>query len=235
MKELIDFNKGLVDNVERLDDLIDSYFDDIKDVTETAGDLFKPIKAFQTLYNLNKKRKFKAFLKTYAKEINGNRDYTIKQTERLKDYLKKENNLTFIYDSLENAVNTKSIHCSTLLGYYAGHVLSNQVEIDYKELVIIEALKNMNDIDLKMLIKIYDAINVAKVIRIKDYEDLRPFQFYCERTVEKLKRLQVLEEEESGKYDSTTGYGTFIWTEISEELFDLIEKTGTYELIKFGT
>ena len=91
MENLIDISKKIIDNIENLDDLIDSYFDPVKDITETAGDIFSPIKAIHALYTLNKRRKFKKFLKSYASGLNPN-NFDLKNTERLKLYLRDEKN-----------------------------------------------------------------------------------------------------------------------------------------------
>lgn len=226
--EIIEFSTSVIQNVEDIDALIDSYYDDIKDITETAGDIVKPVKAIFSIYKLARKRKFKAFLKSYADTLNDKYDSAkkIQQSKRLRDYLKSENNLNFIYESIDNAVNSKSIYCSSLLGYYTGSILSEQIEIGYKELITVEALKSLNDIELEMLIRIYQVANLAQTNRIDECKKLKPYQIYCEKTVQKLKVLQVLEEEVAGTYSSKSGWGTFVSTEIAEDLFDLIQKTG---------
>ena len=60
--------KALV-RLEEVDDIIDSSLEDIKDITDTAGDIAGPIKLVVSLYGQFKRRKFKSFLKSYGKNI----------------------------------------------------------------------------------------------------------------------------------------------------------------------
>ena len=106
-------------------------------------------------------------------------------------------------------------------------MILEEIDIGYKELITIEALKSLNDIELEMFIRIYKTVDLTKTNKIQEIEELKAFHIFCIRTVEKLKNLQVLEEEESGRFDSKkTGYGTFISSEIAEDLFYLIERLG---------
>ena len=61
--------KNILQNIERLDDLVDNYFEGVKDYTDTVSDIFTPIKAIGALYTFGKKRKYKNFLKGYAKSL----------------------------------------------------------------------------------------------------------------------------------------------------------------------
>ena len=50
-KTLIELSKTLVDNIEDIDDLVDSYFEPIKDLTDIVKDIFTPIKVVHALKN----------------------------------------------------------------------------------------------------------------------------------------------------------------------------------------
>ena len=234
MKNIIEFSKNVfnLNEKEDIDKIIDSSFsEEIKDLTNTAGDIIKPIRAIISVYNFARRRKFKAFLKSYAENLkkefssSGN----IERSEELKRYLENENNLNFIYEAIDNAINSKSIYCSSLLGHYTSRILINQVEINYKDLITVEALRNLNDIELEMFVRIYKVANLTRVNKVNEYDQLKAYHYLCEMTVNKLKNLQVLEEDEAGRWDSKTGWGAFISTEIAEDIFEQIEKMGIDE------
>lgn len=56
-KDLVEISKNIIKNISEIDDIVDSYFDPIKDLTDTAKDLFTPIKLVHSLYTYNKKKK----------------------------------------------------------------------------------------------------------------------------------------------------------------------------------
>lgn len=68
--DIVRITKGLLSNIEIIDNTIDNYFEPFKDYIDTAEDLFTPIKIVSSLYTMNKKRKFKNFLKFYANSLN---------------------------------------------------------------------------------------------------------------------------------------------------------------------
>jgi len=149
----------------------------------------------------------------------------------LKKYLKRKQNLNFIYESIDCAINSKTIHCSTLLGFYTGQILLHEIEIGLKELMTINALKTLNDIELEMCIRIYDTSNLAIPNDIDDNAELGLHKYFAKLTVQKLKSLQILEEETTGRMDTKSGWGTFISTENFEELVELTKRTGVDKLL----
>jgi hypothetical protein len=72
------------------------------------------------LYVLNKKRKYKKFLKAYAESLKDFKFNNSDEVNKLKSYLKNEKNFNFLQSVIENAINSKSIYGSILLGYFAG-------------------------------------------------------------------------------------------------------------------
>lgn len=218
---LIDVSKNIVDNIENIDDLVDNYFDPITDLTETAGDIFTPIKAIHSLYTLNKKRKFKNFLKAYAEGLRDNNFNSSGNVEKLKKYLKNEKNFNFMNDVIENAINAKSIYASILLGYYAGRILSKNINIRFHEIIIIEGIKELNDIELSCFARIYNYANLSKEVNIEEYKDLTWLKFFCELTIDKLIQLRIVEE--APERYGVGKKGRFVSTEIAEEIHELIQ------------
>ncbi|MEG9329227.1 hypothetical protein V6B16_14905 [Salinimicrobium catena] len=232
-KDLVEISKDLLKNVSELDDIIDSYFDPITDITDTAKDIFTPIKIVHSLYTYNKKRKFKSFLKSYAKSLEEGGIDTPEKTRRLYSYLEKRKNFNFINDTIESAINSKSIYGSMLLGYFAGKVFSQTLNITLKELITLEALKELNDYELSYFTKIYSVADLSKTINVNDYKKELGNTFLYEITISRLIQLRMVEEAPilaSGKPK-----GSFIASEISEDIYFMIQDMGIEkELIDYG-
>jgi len=229
---LINISKRIIDNIENIDDIIDSYFEPIKDLTDTANDIFTPIKAMHSLYTFNKKRKFKSFLKSYAKSLNEYGFNDLKDIETLKRYLKDEKNFNFLSDTIENAINSKSIYGSILLGYYAGQILSEGKRINYKDLIIIEGIKELNDIELSCFTRIYNKADLSKMVHFSELK-LGAFEFFSKLTIEKLIQLRFIQKDHNVYNGSNLSYN-FNSTEIAEEVFFLIKDAGiNNELLKY--
>lgn len=224
--------KNIVQNIERLDDLVDNYFEGVKDYTDTASDIFAPIKAIGALYTFGRKRKYKNFLKGYAKSLDeGN--FTSLKTEKLQRYLKNEKNFNFLNDIIENAVSCKSIYGSLILGFYAGRILAGETEVNFKDLITIEVLKELNDYELSCFIRIYSVVNLAeKEIDINKYDKLKGYRFFCELTISKMLTLRALEKAPT-RFDGGKGL-RFISTEIAEDIYFLVKDIEIEEeLIKY--
>lgn len=232
MINLIDISKKLVDNIENLDDLIDLYFDPVKDITETASDIFTPIKAIHSLYTLNKKRKFKRFLKSYALNLDPI-NFDLKNTERLKKYLRDEKNFNFLNSVIENALNSKSTFGSIILGHYAAQILSHEQNITFKELLIIEGIKELNDYELSSFIKIYRVADLSKMIYFEQLK-IKGSKLFCQLTIEKLIQLRWIEKDHTTYMGSLKNHN-FTSTEIAEEVFFLIKDSEVYnQLLEYN-
>lgn len=231
MSNIIEINKKIIDNIENLDDLIDSYFEPFKDLTETATDIFSPIKAIHSLYTFNKKRKFKKFLKSYT--LNLNQDtFNLKNTERLKQYLSNEKNFNFLNNTIENALNSKSVYGSILLGHYAAKILSTEQIITFKELIIIEGLKELNDYEISSFTKIFSVADLSKMVYFAQL-NLNGSKLFCELTIEKLIQLRWIDKDYTTYMGSTKNHN-FTSTEIAEEVFFLIKDSEIYDnLMKY--
>jgi len=230
--DLIKISKSIISNIDSIDNLVDTYFEPIKDITDTASDMFTPIKAIQSLYTLNKRRKYKAFLKFYAKSLDENGFINFANTESLAKYLKKDKNFNFLHETLENAVNSKSIYASMILGYYAGIFLSETKNVNLKDLITIEGLMELNDIELSCFIRIYNLADLSKLVKLRELK-LGAFEFFSLLTVEKLVQLRFLEKDPN-IYFGSNNHGNFISTEIAEDVFFLIKKMGIEnELINY--
>lgn len=226
MANIIDISKNILDNIENLDDIIDSYFEPVKDLTDTASDIFSPIKAIHSLYTLNKKRKFKKFLKSYALNLNPN-NFDLKNSERLKNYLRDEKNFNFLNSIIENAINSKSVFASIILGHYAGQILSNQDNITFKDVLIVEGLKELNDYELSSFVKIYSVADLSKKVNLQELK-IKGSKFFCELTIEKLIQLRWIEKDYT-TYTGSSKSHNFTSGECAEEVFFLIRDSEIYQ------
>ena len=226
MNNIIDISRKIIDNIGNLDDLIDSYFELIKDITDTAGDIFSPIKAINSLYTFNKKRKFKKFLKSYALSLNPT-SFDLKNTERLKQYLRDEKNFNFLNSIIENAINSKSVFGSVILGHYAAQMLSSQQIITFKELLIVDGLKELNDYELSYFVKIYSVADLSKMIYFEKLE-VKGSKFFCELTIDRLIQLRWIEKDHTTYMGSQKNHN-FTSTDIAEDVFFLVKDSEIYD------
>jgi hypothetical protein len=225
---IVAISRKIIDNIENIDDLVDSYFEPIKDLTETAGDIFSPIKAIHSLYTLNKKRKFKNFLKSYAESLRDSNLTNLTDVDSLKSYLKNERNFNFISDTIENAINSKSTYGSIILGYYAGQILSKELNIHFKELITIDGIKDLNDIELSCFVRIYSVADLSKIVYFEQLTIPKPYKFFCELTIHKMIQLRLIEKDPNTYYNSNKN-SNFISTDIAEDIFFLIKDSNIYD------
>jgi hypothetical protein len=235
--EIIEFSKQSLSRINEIDEIVDSFTENIIDLTDTASDLVKPIKAFKDVYEVAKKIRFKRFLKSYAKNLDNNFKSCEELSDKLKKYLSNKKNLNYIYDTIDSALNSKSIICSGILGFLSSKVLTKQISIGYKELIFLNALKGLNDIELEMTIRIIENTDDwTKNQTVKNNEKLKPYLSFCEYTVQRLKTLQIVEEIHGRPGNPVSigqaFWGTYTLTEISKDFLNLIKESGFYSEIK---
>jgi len=233
--EVIEISKQLLIKICDIDDLIDSYSDDLTDITDTAADLFRPIKAFISLYETTRRIKFKRFLKSYAKGLGESftsEDLPIK----LQEYLESEKNLNFVYETIESALNAKSVICSGILGFLASKILTQQIKMDHKELIFINAFRNLNDFELENAIYIIE--NTGDWTRNQTIEHNDRFSLNRESyeyTVQLCKGLHLMKEIYGSPGNPVrlgqSFWGTYRLTEISKGFLDIIKESGFYSEI----
>ena len=153
--ELVDFIKNIPSKIEIIDNIIDEKLF-YRDYIDSAEELIKPLKAIGKVYEFAKKQRFKEFLKSISKEINENDFIDNNNVNKLKEYVSKDNNVDFIVNTIDYSINSRSIKCSSLLGFYAGNILNKYKDIDYKDFQIIEILKNIDDIELNIFKEFVD-------------------------------------------------------------------------------
>lgn len=216
------FVSTLIDLVENTQDtysLVSGFCSDV-------GDSIGPIKAFKSFIDFSLEQRLKIFLQSfyckYRVDILDD-----KSKEQLREYIKKPKNLNFIADTINSAINSRSINCSAILGLYTGQLLVKLEEIKNVDYIIIFALKNMLDHDIENFIKIYESLfeeKFEKTYRLCDQKDiLGEDVFELELTLEKLKNNQVLGYDIGGGGNSGNAWGMFVFNKNSKYFYELIK------------
>lgn len=239
--ELVEFSRQVLKKVNEVDDIVDLYTEDIKDLTDTASDLIKPIKAFKSLYQSAQKMKFRKFLKSYSKGIENSFKSEEELTLKLTEYLKSERNLNFVYDTIDSALNSKSVICSGILGYFASKILSNQVKLNSHAMIYLNALRNLNDFELFLFIGVIENVddwskNQTVALNSKFSLNMESYEI----AVQRLKGLQIIREIFGSPGNPVSlrqsFWGTYRLNDISEGFYELIKESGYYnEIIEAAT
>lgn len=238
--EIIDFTKQVLDNALKIDDVIDNALEPIKDYTDTIGDIITPIKGLIAIINIKKRLTLRAFVINYAKNLYGNYTINDEETLKLQNYLKDKKNLSYISEIIDNAVNSKSLKASALLGAIAGNVIKEKKELTFDNFSIIDTLRILNDYDIENFIILYEYLpkigtshDETEEYRISDFYDsenpniIQLNRDSLELTIEKMKRTNGLTYNAGGIGQSGNAKGCFEINEVTKELYRIIKITQT--------
>lgn len=241
-KEIIEFTKNVLDNVAKIDDVIDKALEPFKDYADTIGDLISPIKSLITISNLKKRLTLKSFVVNYANQLNGNYEITNEETLKLQNYFKDKKNIAYISDIIDNAINSKSLKATAILGAIAGRLIKEKGKFNYDYLSVIDTLRIMTDDDIGNFIALYEYLPVigtshdqTEEYRTRDfYEEGNPNKIQVDRkslevTIEKMKRTNGLTYNEGGIGQSGNSKGSFEIDNTTKELYRLIKTTQIIE------
>lgn len=230
-KEIIDFTE-IVSRIKEIDNLIDEYLTEYKDYKDTASEIISPIKSVLSIWTLAKRLKFKSFLKHYAKQVDQKAVELDEIISQLKQYLSNAKNVEFIAESIDSAINSKSVLCSGILGYYTGMILLDTKKLEYKDFIVINALKIMVDDDVKNLVKLYIFLNKSEQeYRIYDLINESAFKVLgldsieIELTIEKLKSVQAIGYAMGGLGDFGNAWGAFKFNQNTHYLYKIIQNS----------
>jgi hypothetical protein len=241
-KEIIEFTKQILNKTIKIDDAIDKALEPIKDYTDTIGDIIAPIKSLIAISNLKKRLTLKSFISNYAKQLFDNYQIDEEETLRLHNYFKDKKNIIYISDIIDNAINSKSLRATAILGAIAGKIIKEKNELTYDYLSIIETLRGMTDFDIDNFIILYEYLPIIGTshdqtdeYRTRDfYKDENPNKIQVDKsslelTIEKMKRTNGLTYNAGGIGQSGNGKGCFEIDEITRELYRLIKTTQIVE------
>ena len=178
-----------VDNFKILDTSLEDWNNILEKSSKILGGLHK-------IYNLAQLYAFKKFLKGISSQISIDNPLTPKDKQKLENYLCKEDNISFIYNTIRKSLTANSLKCTELLAIIVGKLLKEQLEITPENIIIIDALHSLNDYDLTNFYKIY------KVIYKIDDKRIRFDKLYSQVdknivqiSIAKLVNLQLLKQD----------------------------------------
>lgn len=237
MDEVKKFFLVCAENIERIDDVIDNALAPFKDYVDTASELVKPINTIREIVTLVKRNRLKEFASNYAKKINQNVYVNEKERKNIEKYMEKDENRELLGNIIDSALNSNCNKCSAILGYYAGKILNELINIEYKDMIIVNALRSMNDYDLKYFYKLYQYIKDENLcekspsgtnIFFLKKEDEFKLKFNVLIIGQKLKSIQVINSDENEVMSGCNAIFIGVITEISDYLFSIIKESQIY-------
>ncbi|WP_394558002.1 hypothetical protein [Priestia aryabhattai] len=149
-----------------LNSMFDKYInktdiDIYKDFISDAAPYIKPVKQ---IWDYSQKIKYRAFIKGYEKKKD-NPQLLNKFQTRMSKLSQNEKFMEFLFQTVSDAINSKSSSASFILGMYIAEILKGEKEIEepsYENLLIINALKSLNDWDIKHFYNIYSFFDEHK-------------------------------------------------------------------------
>jgi len=93
--------------------------------------------------------KCKRFLEGLAARIYSDEGLNAADHQKLEKLLSNDKNNELVIDILEEALNSVSYMSSKILGVIAGGILKDSRDYNYKDWIIVNGLKNMNDWDIE--------------------------------------------------------------------------------------
>lgn len=186
---------NLVDWLEDVNTNINEFevFDtSIEDWTEILSKSSKVIGGIAKIYNNLEKIMFKKFLKGLNSKINNQNIIDYKSRQKLDDYLSKQQNVEFVYNTIRKSLTANSLKCTELLAIIVGEILQKQLEMTQENITIIDALHSLNDYDLNNFYKIYKTMaeNNFRRIRLDKLYEMIP-KDSIQISVYKLVNLQI--------------------------------------------
>ncbi|WP_062398889.1 hypothetical protein [Methanogenium cariaci] len=193
--------------------------------------LFNSCKKIWTSMN---ELKFKAFLKFMYSNS------TFKESDRQKmyGYLENPKNCILISEIIDSAINSKSLRCSAILGYYAGKILSEQKPVEYKDHLVINGLRVMFDEDLEIFCGVYEYYlkypdnykhndcSFARISDMMDNFDNPSFtQSDAEISFEKLKGVQLVGYDMGGTNSVGNAWGSFLFNKYSDYFYEIVKES----------
>jgi len=206
-------------------------------IIDQFGEISTGYKLAKTLYQMYEQHKFETFLTAlYDATHNPQHSESIRYQD-MKEDLQNPTNITFIAEIIAASLHSQSVCCSAILGSYAGGIISRQSRIEYKDRIVVSALKIMYDDDLSNFIKLYEFVSshpdlhepsFYEELRIRDIvdkiESLGVRSFEMELTVEKLKSVQAIGYETGGYGCVGNAWGVFLFNENTHYLYNIVKK-----------
>ena len=163
LNHFIDWLENINTNINNFK-ILDAPLEDWNDMLEKSS---KILGGLHRIYSFAQLYAFEKFLKGISSQISIDNPLTPKDKEKLDDYLCKENNISFIYNTIRKSLTANSLKCTELLGVIVGKLLREQIEMTQENIIIINALHSLTDYDLNNFYKIYKIIFQTEKNRIR--------------------------------------------------------------------
>ena len=163
LNHFIDWLENINTNINNFK-ILDAPLEDWNDMLEKSS---KILGGLHRIYSFAQLYAFEKFLKGISSQISIDNPLTPKDKEKLDDYLCKENNISFIYNTIRKSLTANSLKCTELLGVIVGKLLRNQIEMTQENIIIINALHSLTDYDLNNFYKIYKIIFQTEKNRLR--------------------------------------------------------------------
>ena len=163
LNHFIDWLENINTNINNFK-ILDAPLEDWNDMLEKSS---KILGGLHRIYSFAQLYAFEKFLKGISSQISIDNPLTPKDKEKLDDYLCKENNISFIYNTIRKSLTANSLKCTELLGVIVGKLLREQIEMTQENIIIINALHSITDYDLNNFYKIYKIIFQTEKNRIR--------------------------------------------------------------------
>ena len=193
-------------------ELVDILKDDtiLNNILDLSGDVLETgvpgIKLAFSITNKIRIAKFKSFLIGYSRMVNAKNYDTSKLHEKLIKASQNTAYREFIYNTYESAIQAKSVRNTAVLGYVLGLTVLQKENISIKEIILIDALKEMTDFETLVLIDIFNKVSLSSYFGAEDIKgskyEITDIQF----TIEKLKSLRIALRG-SGSFEEVESFG----------------------------
>lgn len=215
LTNLVNLLEDVSTNINELE-IFDTSLEDWNDILSKSS---KIIGGIIKIYNFSEKIIFKRFLKGLSSKINNQNIIDSKSKQKLDDYLSKQQNIEFVYNTIRKSLTANSLKCTELLAIIVGEVLQKQLEMTQENITIIDALHSLNDYDLNNFYKIYKIMtdNNFREIRLDKLYEIIP-KNSIQISIRKLVNWQIFLQ------DSITIHQGMRWGDESEDPLNTIMK-----------
>jgi hypothetical protein len=213
----------------------------IKELLSDVKDLSTTVNVCGKIYIRYTQYKFKTYVTVFYDVVqHGKKDASL-TNEKLENLLKNEENIQFIAQSIENVFNTQSVECIKILAFFTGGIISHQHVVEYRDRIILAALKIMTDDDLNNFMELYSYVkshpellkdtkaNEMRLYDMKsDISTLNVTPIELESSIQKLKSVQAVGCGIGGWGRIGDGWGVFVFNEYSDYLYEITVKCQTF-------
>ncbi len=237
LTNFVDWLEGVNTNInefEIFDTSIENWIEILSKSSTVIGGIAK-------IYNISGKIIFKRFLKGLSSKINNQSIIDYKSKQKLDDYLSKQQNIEFVYNTIRKSLTANSLKCTELLAIIVGEILQKQLEMTQENITIVDALHSLNDYDLNNFYKIYKTMaenNFRRIRLDKLYEmiskdsiqisiyKLVNLQIFLQNTITTHQGMRWEDENEDPLNTIMKDSEKFLSLyNISDKLFELLDKS----------